>query len=323
MRVAPALLAALALALSGCGGGGAEPGAARAATLVLDFQPNAVHAGLYAGLERGCFAGRGLELELQEPSASTDAPKLLAAGRAELAILDVHDLALARERGLKLTALAAIVQRPLAAVIAADRGRVRTPRDLEGATVGVTGLPSDDAVLDAVLGSAGLAPDAVERVTVGFDAVAGLSSGRLDAATTFWSAEGVALRELGLRTRELRVDDYGAPRYPELIVAASERTVAQQPELVAAAREAIACGYRLAVRDPREALDALLGMVAELDRSVQRAQLRALLEASAFGTAAQAGRLDPLAIRAWARWDLERGIVEQPVDVAAVLAGSR
>ena len=133
---------------------------------------------------------------MQEPSASTDAPKLLEAGRAEFAILDIHDLGLARERGLDVVGIAPIVQRPLAAVLV-DPTDVRRPRDLEGRTVGVTGLPSDDAVLDSVLEADGADPDAVDRVTIGFNAVASLAAGRVDAATAFWNAEGVTLSSAG------------------------------------------------------------------------------------------------------------------------------
>ena len=151
------------------------------------------------------------------PAASTDSLKLLAAGRADLAVVDIHDLALARERGQDLVGVGALVQRPLAAVIA--RGDVRRPRDLAGKRVGVTGLPSDDAVLRAVLEHDGASLDDVRRVTIGFSAVPSLIAGRVDAVVAFWNAEGVALRRRGVDTTEFRVDRYGAPRYPELVVA--------------------------------------------------------------------------------------------------------
>src|SRR5687768_14469297 len=205
MKVVALLAAVVALALTGCGDDGAEPGASSEATLILDFTPNAVHAGLYAAAERGWFAQEGIDLEIREPGASTDAPKLLQAGRAEFAVLDINDWGIADERGLDLVPIAALVQVPLAAVIAGDRDQVRRPRDLEGLTVGVTGLPSDDAVLDRVVASDGGDPSAVERTTIGFDSVAALGAGRVDAATAFWNAEGVALRELGVPTREFRV----------------------------------------------------------------------------------------------------------------------
>src|SRR6266536_2519648 len=223
MRRVVALLAAIlaSAALAACGGG-AEPGAPGGATLVLDFQPNAVHAGIYAALRDDFYRDAGVDLEVREPSASTDAPKLLEAGRAQFAILDIHDLASARERGLDVVGVVPIVQRPLAAVIAADRNEVRRPRDLEGKTVGVTGLPSDDAVLNSVLESDGADPSSVHRVTIGFQAVSSLAAGKVDAATAFWNAEGVTLDRRGIPIREFRVDDYGAPPYPELWLCTSK-----------------------------------------------------------------------------------------------------
>jgi putative hydroxymethylpyrimidine transport system substrate-binding protein len=315
-KVAASLAAALAaLALAGCGDGGAEPDAPREATLVLDFQPNAVHAGIYAALERGLYANRGVELEVQEPSASTDAPKLLRAGRAEFAILDIHDLGLARQEGFDLVGIAPIVQRPLAAVIAADRAEVRRPGDLAGGEVGVTGLPSDEAVLDSVLEADGADPAAVDRVTIGFEAVPALRAGRLDAATAFWNAEGVALRRAGVPTREFRVDDYGAPRYPELVLVTTAELADQEPELVGGVVGATTRGYELVVANPQDGLDALLGAVEGLEASEQAAQLDALL--TAFEPV---GRLDPRVLRAWSHWDAEHGILARPIDVDEAFA---
>ena len=223
MRRVAALLAAalLVLALGACGGGGAEPGAPEGATLVLDFQPNAVHSGIYAAQANGDFTDEGIDLHIQEPSSSADSAKLLEAGRADFAVMDINDFGIARERGLDLIAIAAIVQRPLASVIARDPNEIRTPADLAGKTIGVTGVPSDDAVLDTVLRSGGVDPSDVHRVTIGFNAVADLAAGKVDAATAFWNAEGVELQQQGIPIREFRVDQFGAPRYPELVVATS------------------------------------------------------------------------------------------------------
>src|SRR3954462_4601279 len=151
MRWVAALLAAvLALgALTACGDDGAEPGAPRGATLVLDFTPNAVHSGIYAALAHGWYREAGFDLEVRQPGASTDAPKLLAAGRADFAILDIHDLGIARERGIDLVGTMPLVQRTLAAVIAHGGRGITGPKELEDRTVGVTGLPSDEAVVDS------------------------------------------------------------------------------------------------------------------------------------------------------------------------------
>jgi NitT/TauT family transport system substrate-binding protein/putative hydroxymethylpyrimidine transport system substrate-binding protein len=312
MRVVAALLAAaVAFALAACGDDGAEPGAPKSATLVLDFQPNAVHAGIYSALRRGFYEAEGVELDVREPSASTDAPKLLKAGRAEFAIMDIHDLGIAREQGAALVGVAAIVGRPLAAVIAADRDVVRRPRDLEGRQSGVTGLPSDDAVLDSVVASDGGDPDTVDRVTIGFEAVSALAAGRLDAATAFWNAEGVMLRRLDIPTREFRVDDHGAPRYPELVLTTTDELVRDDPELIGAVVAATVRGYELVARDPRGSLDDLVAEARGTEAAAQRAQLRALLAAGAFR---DPGRLEPHTLEAWSRWDARNGILERPLD---------
>jgi putative hydroxymethylpyrimidine transport system substrate-binding protein len=314
-RVVALLAAALVLApFVGCGGSGAEPGAPKRATLVLDFQPNAVHAGIYAALREGYYGDAGIDLDVREPSASTDAPKLLEAGRAQFGILDIHDLGIARERGLDVVGIAPIVSRPLAAVIAGDRNAVRRPRDLEGQTVGVTGLPSDDAVLDSVVSADGGDPTAVKRVTIGFQAVASLAAGRVAAATAFWNAEGVELSRQGIPIRVFRVDDYGAPRYPELVLCTSQKVIDSDPDLVQSMVDATARGYSLAVDRPATALDDLISGASGLDRDEQQAQLHALLGAHAFSPS---GRFDRTALAAWSRWDALHGILQKPIDVHA------
>ncbi len=312
MRWAVALLAAALLlaGAAGCGGSGAEPGAPRGATLMLDFTPNAVHSGIYAARAQGFYSDAGVDLHVQQPGESTDAPKLLAAGRAEFAILDIHDLGIARERGLDLVGLMPIVQRPLAAVLARVDGPVHRPRDLEGHTVGVTGLPSDEAVVDSEVSADGGDPAKVDEVTIGFNAVASLAAGKVDAATGFWNAEGVELRRRGVPIRIFKVNRYGAPPYPELVLATSRRTLEADPQLVASVVAATRRGYAFAERHPSVALNDLLEGDKSLERADQAAQLRVLLPDL------HPLPFDPSVLRAWAAWDLEHGLLERPLAIS-------
>ncbi|MCB0864631.1 MAG: ABC transporter substrate-binding protein [Solirubrobacterales bacterium] len=310
-RIAASLAALLlAVLLGACGGSGAEPDApsnGASPTLVLDFQPNAVHAGIYAALADGA------DLDVKVPGASTDAPKLLQAGRADLAVMDIQDLAIARERGADLVAVGALVQRPLAAVIAGDRAATRTPADLRGATVGVTGLPSDDAVLAAVLDSAGGdRGDPPETVTIGFDAISALSAGRVDAATAFWNVEGVALREAGVPTREFRVDDYGAPKFPELVLVTTRERLDADRERIASVVGELRDGYQRVIDDPEAALADELDAVPGLDEETLAAQLDAL-----GGAFEPPLAIDRREIERWADYVVDYGIVEQRPDVDA------
>jgi putative hydroxymethylpyrimidine transport system substrate-binding protein len=307
VRRVAALLAAvlLVLALAGCGGGGAEPGAPEGATLVLDFQPNAVHAGIYAGRANGFFDDEGVNLTIREPSSTADAAKLLETGRVDFAVMDINDFGIARERGLDLVAIAAIVQRPLASVIARDRDQIQTPADLAGKTVGVTGVPSDDAVLDTVLRAGGVDPDDVRRVTIGFNAVAQLAAGKIDAATAFWNAEGVQLKELGIPTREFRVDEFGAPRYPELVLVARDERLAEE------IGSALVSGYDVLADRPEAALDDLIAEAPGLERSAQLSQLRALTSSEAFASGARTAtpELSDESVQRWRSWAESAGLL--------------
>jgi ABC-type nitrate/sulfonate/bicarbonate transport system substrate-binding protein len=311
MRWTVALLATvLALAgVAGCGEEGAEPGAPQGATLVLDFVPNAVHSGIYAALSRGFYDDEGVALGVQPPGESTDAPKLLGAGKVEFAILDIHDLGIARERGIDLVGVAPLVQGPLAAVLARADGPVRRPRDLQGHSIGVSGLPSDEAVVDSEVEADGGDPAKVERVTIGFNAVASLAAGRVDAATGFWNAEGVALRRQGVPIRVFEVDEFGAPPYPELILTTSRQTLIDEPELVDAVVAATRQGYAFTEKNPDAALGDLLSANPELDRAEQQAQLKVLLPIL------MPHPFDTGVLQEWAAWDLKHGLLEEPLDV--------
>src|SRR5436305_9424298 len=240
MRARMALFVAVAaLVLAGCGGGSGSP---RRVTIALDFIPNGVHAGIYAAVRKGFDRKHDVRLVIRQPSASTDSLKLLASGRADLAVVDIHDLGLARERGQDLVGVGALVQEPLAAVIA--QAKVARPRQLEGRRVGVTGLPSDLAVLRAVVQGDGGSYAKVKRITIGFNAVPSLATGKVDAVTAFWNVEGVELRARGVHTSEFRVNRYGAPTYPELVLVTRRSEIAKNRKTIADALAALEDGTR-------------------------------------------------------------------------------
>jgi putative hydroxymethylpyrimidine transport system substrate-binding protein len=316
-RLRPVLAVALvaALALAGCSRGSEDRPNERA-KLVLDFQPNAVHAGIYLALERDYDGAEGVTLSVAAPSSSTDSVKLLLSGRTQFAILDIHDLALAREKGRDIVGVMAFVQVPLAAVMA--QPEIARPRDLEGKKVGVTGLPSDDAVLDSIVHGDGGDPAKVHKVTIGFQAVAALLARRVDGATAFWNAEGVALQAKRPGIRQFKVDDYGAPPYPELVLCVSRETLRDDRPLVGATVSALRRGYEEAIDDPESAVEALVER-AHVDRAETARELDAVSPAFTED-ASKYGELDPAKLRAWALWEARFGITKRPPDVARAFA---
>lgn len=297
-----ACLALLVATAAGCGSDDDQAAdAPRPVALALDFQPNAVHAGIYTAVARGIDRRHDIDLDVRVPSSSTDSLKLLAAGRADASIVDVHDLGLAADRGADVVGIGALVQAPLAAVIA--QRQVRRPRNLEGRRVGVTGLPSDDAVLRATVESDGGDYDAIDRITIGFSAVPSLASGKVDAVVTFWNAEGVALSHENVPTRQFRVDRYGAPRYPELILTTTHDKLETDPDLYRDLVATLTAGTQAALANRPAAVKQIVA-ASDSDPTLVRDQLTAVAPALQPPL-----RLDPQILDAWANFDVKFGIL--------------
>ena len=146
-------------------------------------------------------------------------------------------------------------------------------------------------------------------MTIGFNAVADLAAGKVDAATAFWNAEGVQLKQMGIPTREFRVDQFAAPQYPELVVAISHRGCPVQ----GAFSDGLGGGYNVLADEPQAALNDLLGEVPGLDRTSQQDQLDALLRGHAFDRVGAIDRVSDspplnLGIK-WLNWAIRNGII--------------
>jgi NitT/TauT family transport system substrate-binding protein/putative hydroxymethylpyrimidine transport system substrate-binding protein len=288
------------LALAACGSDEQPAAQQEPVTVALDFVPNPVHAPIYMA---------GDAVRIRKPGSGPDSLKLVTSGTVEIGVLDIHDLAIARAAGSDLVAVGALVGKPLAAVIA--QPDVRRPRELEGRTVGVSGLPSDPAFLRAIIEHDGGDFDRVKQVTIGFNAVSRLLTKRVAAAPVFWNAEGVALKQRGLEAREFRVEDYGAPPYPEVVLVTARATLRAERERITAGLDAIAAGMERARANPDEAV-AVIAKAAETDdAALVRAQLDAVLPIFADGL-----RLDRAVLEQWADFDAEVGLVEERPDVA-------
>lgn len=319
-----AVACALAAIAAGCGSGATtstgEGGQRqiKPATLMLDFTPNAVHAGIYSAIANGYDRAAGVRLHVIAPTASTVPIKLLETGKIEFAILDIHDLAIADQSSPthpRIVGILPIVQRPLSAVVAAPN--IASPRALEGKTVGITGVPSDTAVLRSVVAGAGGDPAKVKTITIGFNAVTDLLAGRVAAATAFWNDEGQAIQSKRPGFHIFRVENYGAPPYPELVLCATSSTLERTPGLAHGVVDALARGYLYTVRHPRRSADDLERQVPGLDPSLVRAQLSGLLPAFRSPDG-RVGELDIATLRAWARWEARFGIVSRTPDVATM-----
>jgi putative hydroxymethylpyrimidine transport system substrate-binding protein len=286
------------------------------ASLMLDFTPNAIHTGIYTALARHYDTANGIRLQVRIPGESTDAISLLSAGRVDFAILDIHDLAIADAQGHKLVGIMALEQRPLASVIA--QPRFKSPRQLDGQTIGVTGDPSDLAVLRSVVAGAGGKPSSLKTVTIGYNAVPDLLSGKVAAATAFWNDEGVQLSHQKPPFNVFRVEDFGAPSYPELVVCATAAELKRDPSLARDLTQTLSDGYNYVLKHPRAGARDLESQVSGLSKQAVSQQLSAELPAFLPRGGGAYGSLVPSVLDAWATWEVKFGIVKHRPDVAAI-----
>jgi putative hydroxymethylpyrimidine transport system substrate-binding protein len=295
------ILVVLVVAACGPSSTSKEPASpARPVTIALDFTPNPVHAPIYLA---------GDALKIRKPGTGPDSLKLVSSGKVELGVLDIHDLAIARQQGVDVVAVGALVGKPLAALIA--QPSIKRPRDLAGRTVGVSGLPSDPAFVKAIVTDDGGDYSRVKQVTIGFNAVSRLLTKRVDAVPAFWNAEGVALKERGLAANEFRVEDYGAPAYPEVVLVTARATLDKERPRIEAALAAIAAGLKKTRAQPDEAVRAIAKAAETDDTKLVRAQLDAVLPVFADGL-----KLDRDVLEQWADFEARIGLVTKRPDVS-------
>ncbi len=317
-RALPAVLAVLlAAGLTACGereepagsGGGPER-----VDLVLDYFPNADHAGIYNAIGGGQFEQAGLDVKPRTPSDPSAVLKLLSAGRADLAISYEPELLLARAKGAKLVAIGALVQTPLTSIISLGSKAIREPGDLEGTKVGTAGIPYQDAYLKTIVDEAGIDPDRVRTINVGFNLVPALLTKRVDATLgAFWNVEGVELERRKREPKILRMEDIGVPTYNELVVVARAEDVRTRGTMLRRFMRALALGHEALRKDIGKAVDELVDANPDLDRALQRAQVKATLPVFFPRDKKKPfGYQDPVAWRAYTQWMLDNDLLASP-----------
>jgi putative hydroxymethylpyrimidine transport system substrate-binding protein len=319
-RALPAVLAAVLIAagLGACGerdeptaGGGHS----EKLDLVLDYFPNADHAGIYNAIGTGEFKKVGLAVKPRTPSDPSAPLKLLSAGRADLVISYEPELLLARAKGAKLVAIGALVQKPLTSIMSIGDKAIREPGQLEDAKIGTSGIPYQDAYLKTIVDKAGIDPDRVHTINVGFNLVPAMLTKKVDATLgAFWNVEGVELERRHRKPKILRMDEIGVPTYNELVVVAREQDVRKRGPLLRRFMRALALGHQTLRSDIDGAVDELVKANPDLDRKLQRAQVKATLPV--FFPADKNrpfGYQDPAAWKRYTQWMLDNDLLANPV----------
>lgn len=215
----------------------AEPAEAPAPTpatinVALDWFPNPDHVALYYALDNGLFDEQALTVNFRTPSDVTAGLKLVATKKFGLAIFYEGDMFFAAQEGLPVIAVGSLIPTPLNSLISLPDSKVQGPDTIKGATIGVAGLPFDDAILTTMRQQQGLAEGDVKSVNVGFDLVPALLTKKVDAVIgAYFNIEGTVLEhEVGEPPNITKLEELGVPHYDELIVVANKERLESDPE---------------------------------------------------------------------------------------------
>lgn len=209
--------------------------------LLLDWFVNPDHAALVVAKQRGIFIRHGLDVELIAPADPNAPPKLVAAGQADYAVSYQPTLQMLVAENLPLVRVGVLVAQPLNSLVVLEDGPVKTLADFKGRKIGYSIAGFDEALLGAMLESAGLALKDVTLINVNFALTTALMSKQVDGV--IGAFRNFELNDLALnkaRGRIWLVEQNGVPTYDELILVAKRETVdvARTKKLLAAIAEA-------------------------------------------------------------------------------------
>lgn len=291
--------------------------------VVLDWYPNALHAFLYAAIEKGYYEEEGLKVNIRFPSNANDAISLVAAGQAEIGLYYQQDVIQARaNQNVPVKSIGAVVQGPLNIVLSLEEKGITSPKDLVGKTIGYAGTELSEALIRSIMENTGADYSDVTMIDVGFDLMSSMTTGNVDATIgCLVNHEVPQMEEEGFAVNWFDLDEYGVPTYYEGIFLASDKMIESDSETLGAFLRASARGFADMKNDPEGTLQILLSNQNEenfpLSETVEQKSLETLLPLMETDNAAFLTQSDAC----WQEnidWMLKQGLIKEPVSVDEV-----
>jgi putative hydroxymethylpyrimidine transport system substrate-binding protein len=307
LRALSAVALALATLTPLCAAQAQDP---QKVTILLDWFVNPDHAALVIAQQKGYFAEQGLNVELIAPADPNDPPKLVAAGKADLAVSYQPQLHLQASEGLPVVRVGTLVATPLNSLVVLKDGPIASIADLKGRKVGFSVGGFEDALLGTMLESAGLSLKDVELVNVNFSLSPALYAGQVDAVIgAFRNFELNQMDITGKPGMAFYPEELGVPAYDELILIAN-RDHLDNPALAAVLR-AVEKATSFTINHPDDAWQAFIAAYPDLDDELNRRAWDATLPRLALRPAA----LDKGRYERFASYLKDRGMISKLVSV--------
>ncbi|CAO5230958.1 ABC transporter substrate-binding protein [Frankia sp. AgKG'84/4] len=319
--IAAAITAVTLAATTACGSDGSSGAGPRSATVLLDWEPNPDHLGLYSALDGGDYTDVGLNVTLRSPSDPSDPLKLVSTGTVDLGVSYEPEVVIAGAEKLDVIAVGALVPTALNSIMAVGTAGITKPADLAGKTVGTSGLRTDEAFLDAIAKANHFDSASIHRVDVSADLLPAMISRKVDATLgAYRNVEGVTLTDRGLAPKIIPVTDAGVPQYDELVIVARRSRLASDPTYATVVRDflrATAAGTARALADPVKATDALSGAADSYDPKLLPKMVAAT--APLLRNPAGFGRMDIADWTSFITWMRTENLIKTTVPTADVV----
>ena len=281
-------------------------------SLALDWYPNSNHAGIYYGIDNGYFEENDINVDVYTPSDPASILQTVASGRDEFGISYQPDLLLARSEGIPVVAVHSIVKTPLNSIMTLGDSGIDNPSKLKNKTIGYPGIPLNIGILSSILEEQDLTIDDVELVDVGFDLVPALLSERVDAIIgAFWSHESILIELEGREVNILKFEEWGIPKYHELVLVTSEEYLKNNEEIVEKFVDAFSKGYEKSIENNDESMEALIAAFPEVNIELETQGIKLLspLWQESF---------DSDGMDSWNKfgdWMKDKGLISESLDV--------
>ncbi len=288
----------------------------------LDWSPpNANHSGIYVAIDQGYFEEENLEVEVSVPADAAAIAQLVGAGQRDFGIFYQTDTTLARAAGVPVVAVRAIVQRPINSLMALKSSGIKRPADLKGKKVGYPGIEWDELMLEAMLEYDGLTMDDVELHDVGYALSQVLAAGTMDAVIgAYWSYESFVLEDMGMPVEIIYPEDFGVPRYYEMMLITSDQMIEEKPEVVRRFVNAFTKGFEYVAEDGQRGIDILVKLnedsIDESSESLDRRGIELLVPAWLDSEDGKFGTLSESQWESVGEYMKSRDLIPQDFDVS-------
>jgi len=239
--------------------------------VVLDWTPNTNHTGLYVAADQGYWKKRGLDVEIVLPPES-GADQMVATGAADFGVGAQEGLTLARENGMPIVSLAAIIQHNTSGFASPEDKNIKAPKDFEGHSYGGWGSPAEEAVIGSMMQKQGADVKKVKFVNAGTADFFTAVQKDIDFEWIFYAWTGIEAEQRGIKLNMVYLSDFDKRLdYYTPVLTTSEKMIKDKPDVVRAFVEGASEGYQYAIDHPAEAADILIKANPDLNADLVKA----------------------------------------------------